>query len=251
MATAIIFLSLGKLIAAMPFLTFLGLAPLFTLFYNRQKEASAKLSLYVKIFIVLATTFLLWNAAYSNENLISHIQPVFHAIIMLLPFAIYGFTNKYARNRLGFFTIPIYWLALEYLLLQFQPVFAGFFLGSVFSDHPELISWNIYTGFLGVSLWILIINILLFYCVFKDNALFNGNIRWAGLIAAIIVTCVPFFLATDAIAITHKDLVSGGSALEKQAYGSSEFIGKTAVWISVLLLLYSFVKREVRTNERP
>lgn len=249
MATAAIFLSLGKVIEATPFLIFLGLAPIFALFYNRKKESTATLSLYVKILLVLLIAFLLWNTAYPNSTT-SWILPILYALAMLLSFAVYGFTDKYVRNRLGFFTVPIYWLALEYLLLQVYPGFARFFLGSAFSEHPDLISWNVYTGFLGVSLWILIVNIMLFYFLFKDDALFNGTIRWVGLAATIIAACIPFFLTTDAVAITHEDLMNSVTA-EKQIYGSSEFIGKTAVWISMLLLMYSFVKKEVSANERP
>lgn len=249
MAIAIIFLICGKMIEVFPFFIFAGLAPVFALFNNRQEQTSSKLNLHIRIFVIVLVVFLVWNINYVNSTLAHWLIPVVHALAVMLAFVAFDFTDKYARNRIGFFTLAIYWLAVEFLLLRAHPEFSRFFLATAFNSHPEVVEWNAYTGFLGVSLWIIFVNILLYRCIFKDNAVFTGNINWIGLAATIIVACAPFFIDVEGAAILREDLLVNG-ADAKQLAGSGEYIGKTAVWVTVLLLLYSFVKREVSKNDR-
>lgn len=228
-----------------PFFIFAALAPLFLLFEHGRKENAALPHLFGRIFIVLLVSFLAWNTKYTFLTWMDWMVPLIHALAITLAFVVFHFTDKHAKNRLGVFTLIIYWLAMEFLLLQGHPAFARFFLASAFDQYPGLIGWNAYTGFLGVSLWILIVNVLLFYSVFAEDRLFKGKISWPGLAGSLLLGCLPVFFGADTIAIVREDLVTG-DAMSKQLAGSGEYIGKTAVWVAVLLLLYSFVRREVK-----
>ncbi|MEX2336287.1 MAG: hypothetical protein WD555_03350 [Fulvivirga sp.] len=245
-AAAAIFLAMGKMSGEFPLFVFLGIAPLFSLFYNQQKEGSAKRPLIIKIFIVLLFAFLCWNLTYSGLSFIDWLLPIVYSLAIALSFVFYSFTDKYAKSRLGFLTFVIYWLAIEFLMLQVCPEFSRFFLATAFNEHSSLISWNIHTGFMGVSLWILLVNILFYHAIFKDDAIFNGNIKWRKMAFTLVIICVPFFFNTGGDAIIRQDLLQGLPAMEKQISGSGEYIGKTATWVSILLLLYSFVKREIK-----
>ena len=238
-------MGLAKITPALSFLIFIGLIPLFVLFYNQQKESSPKVLLIIKIFVILLTVFLVWNSTFSNPTPVNWLLPVAYSAAITCAFITFSFTDKHARNRLGFYTIPIYWLAIEFLMYQVHPQFSRFMLGSVFSEQPAFISWDVHTGFMGVSLWILMSNITLFYALLKDKALTHGNISWPGLILAITIIAVPTLLINDTTAITQPDLLNAEAHAAKQASGNGEYIGKTAVWVSILLLLYSFVKKEV------
>ncbi|GAA0891542.1 hypothetical protein GCM10009122_12210 [Fulvivirga kasyanovii] len=243
--SAIVLLGLAKITPALSFLIFIGWVPLFALLHNQQKESSPKGALILKTFIVLLATFLIWNITFINQKPTQWLLPLIYSTALTCSFIIFGFTDKHARNRLGFYTIPIYWLAIEFLLYQLHPQFSRFMLGSVLSSQPAFISWNVHTGFMGVSLWVLLSNITLFNAILKDRAPTHGNISWPALILAIAIIVIPTLLSNDTLAITQTDLLNEKAIAAKQVSGSGEYIGKTAVWVSILLILYSFVKKEV------
>lgn len=242
---SITLLVLVKFVNIFPVWVFFGLVPLFVLFHNQQKEASVKPLLFLKIFSVFLVVFLIWNCSYFNSTAISWLFPVIYSVAITFSFIIYSFTNKYAKNRLGFFTILIYWLAIEFLMYYAHPQFSRFMLATAFNEHPEYVSWNVHTGFMGVSLWILLANITLFYALFKDQAMSKGKINPVALIITITIIALPALFNNDTTAILHLDLLNEGTNASKQISGNGEYIGKTAVWVSILLILYSFVKKEV------
>ncbi|MBL6445004.1 hypothetical protein JMN32_01700 [Fulvivirga sp. 29W222] len=243
--SAVTLLGLAKITPAFSFLIFIGLVPLYALLFNQQKEASPKELLLLKVFVILLTTFLIWNGSSSNTHLIQWLLPIAYAMAITGAFIIFSFTNKHAKNRLGFFTISIYWLAIEFLLYRAHPQFSRFMLGSVFNNHQAFISWDIHTGFMGVSLWVLLSNITLFNGTLKDRSPLRGNISWPTLAFVIAIIVIPTLLSPDTAAITQADLLNDKFLSAKQISGDGEYIGKTAVWVSILLILYSFVKKEV------
>lgn len=248
-AAAILFLTLAKVAGEFPLFVFLGLAPLFSLYHNQQKESSSQRQLLLQVYAVLLVAFLCWNIVYAKGTFLDWMLPFVYSLAALIPFILYIFTNKFAPSRLGFLTFAIYWLAVEFLMLQVHPEFTRFFLASAFNENPGLISWNIHTGFQGVTLWILLVNTLFYQAIFRDDAIFNGTIHWKKMVFTLLTICIPFIVTTGADGLTREDLLTGMASV-KQVSGNGEYIGKTAVWVSILLLLYSFVKKEVTKNER-
>ncbi|UII33472.1 hypothetical protein LVD17_06500 [Fulvivirga ulvae] len=243
--SAITLLGLSKIAPALSFLAFIGLAPLFALFHYHQKESSSKIRAVMMVFISLLAVFLIWNSTFTNETFTQWLLPLIYSSAISCSFIVFNFTDKYAKNRLGFYTIPIYWLAIEFLLYQAHPQFSRFMPGSVFSSQAAFISWNVHTGFMGVSLWVLLSNITLFNALLKDKAPTHGNIRWPLLILAIAIIVIPTLSSNETVAIIQPDLLDEKVRAAKQISGSGEYIGKTAVWVSILLILYSLVKKEV------
>ena len=56
----------------------------------------------------------------------------------------------------------IFWLAFEYLNHDWDLQWPWFSIGNVFGNRPAWIQWYEYTGMLGGSLWVLVVNLLLF-----------------------------------------------------------------------------------------
>jgi apolipoprotein N-acyltransferase len=56
----------------------------------------------------------------------------------------------------------IFWLAYEFTHLSWELSWPWLTLGNAFADSPMLIQWYEYTGFMGGSLWILLLNVLIF-----------------------------------------------------------------------------------------
>ncbi|UII28665.1 hypothetical protein LVD15_09640 [Fulvivirga maritima] len=245
-------LSLSLLVISAVFNTFsflilLGLSPLFAIFneFNKTGSERSQLKNYGYILAILALGFGSWGLSFSTPEPVHFMQGALFGIAISLSFLIYLFTNKYAKNRIGLFTILIYWLAIEYLLYRYIPTFANYFLGAVFSHDTYLISWDLYTGLQGVSFWIILVNILFYFALFKDLAIFNSKIRWLSIIYTLVIVVIPFAMNISSEAIIPIDLISMEAA-SKQLTGSGEYLGKNAVWVSILMICYGFVQRKTK-----
>ena len=89
----------------------------------------------------------------------------------------YGFhlTKKYVGNKEGYAALLIYWIGFEYFHYDWESSWPWLSLGNVFSITPSWIQWYSVTGVLGGSLWVLIVNLLLFRCY--QNVLLKAE-KW-------------------------------------------------------------------------
>ncbi|UII21892.1 hypothetical protein [Fulvivirga ligni] len=240
-------LIISQLANNLAFLSLLSIAPLFAIFSEFKESNNAPWGSYLTIILILIIGFGCWAFSFAKADIVTFAYGAGYGAVASLAFLIFIFTNKYAKNRLGLFTVIIYWLALEYLLLQINPQFSQFFLGSIFKHDTYLISWDLYTGLQGVTVWILLVNLLFYFALFKGLAIFNVQIRWLSIIYTLIIIVIPFSLNISSEAIVPEDLISG-TAQAKQLAGNGEYLGKTAAWVSVLMILYSFVKRKTKDD---
>lgn len=104
------------------------------------------------------TTWWIWNSTDVGSIVAFAINSFFMAIIWLLFFI----TKKQFGSFWGYLAFVIYWIAFEYLHLNWEISWPWLTLGNVFATKPEWIQWYEYTGTLGGSLWVLLINILVF-----------------------------------------------------------------------------------------
>lgn len=250
---SLIFLALGYLVPGFPFLIVLSLAPLFRQHLLFREEQLPFRNYFLYIAGPLSVGFLIISLLAIPE--VQWFHGLFHGIVMSLSFFIFWLTDRHARNRLGFFTMLIYWLAMEYVTLKIFPGAAWFLLGSTFTEYPGLIAWNAETGIMGVSALIILANILLYYVFFRAPGILEGTFRPLSLAYSLILLAVPaiiswqFYDAQQVITpadamIAYSD--SGRLPEHFTAYGATgEVFGRTAAWVSVLLILYSLVKRKV------
>ena len=161
---------------------FLGLVPFLLieeLFYH-DKTASQRLYLGV-----IYTGLLLWNALTTYWVMKATIGGGLMAVIansalMTLPFGIF----HWLRSRLGwpwsraFGGLVVSWLSLELLHLNWQLAWPWLNLGNGFASRPEWIQWYEYTGALGGSLWVWLVNGLLFLLI--RSGLDTGQKPWQG-----------------------------------------------------------------------
>jgi apolipoprotein N-acyltransferase len=100
-------------------------------------------------------------ANYLNAFFMAGVFWLFHRLALTLPY------RSWTRNSLPFgehryAIFIIFWLAYEFIHLNWELSWPWLTLGNAFGDTPMLIQWYEYTGFMGGSLWILIINVLVF-----------------------------------------------------------------------------------------
>src|SRR6185436_1698547 len=153
-------------------LLFLAWIPLLIVedyFYVNRKEVKAKrlfgLSYLTFLTWNVFTTWWVWNAAAPGSIFAFACNSLFMAAVFML----FHFTRSRTGNIIGYISLPVYWIAFEYIHLHWELSWPWLTLGNGFASYYKWIQWYEYTGILGGSLWILMVNILLFKIFFQHN----------------------------------------------------------------------------------
>ena len=128
---------------------------------------------------VFASTYLLlvlWNALttwwVSYADLPAGIAAVvLNALLMCLPLMAFRQTKKRLGNRIGYLSLPLFWIAFEQLHLRWDLTWPWLTLGNGFAAAPQWVQWYEYTGFLGGSVWVWAVNLLFFGWLIKNYEL--------------------------------------------------------------------------------
>lgn len=104
----------------------------------------------------ILTTFWLANASF----LAGVFAIAANALLMSIPFSLFHWCRKFIP-RLSYLLLAAFWLCFEYLHLRWELSWPWLSLGNAFGEFPSWVQWYEYTGVLGGSLWILLVNILL------------------------------------------------------------------------------------------
>jgi hypothetical protein len=184
-------------------------------------------------YILPAASAVLLIAAYLTRSF-----PLLIFVALAPLFALTGNVNKLA--------LVFFWLAFEYLELKFFPDKGVFFLADAVYSKTEWLRWTNSTGYLGASLWILLANYFLYL------ALLRNGLRVAYLVVFLIVIVGPilysYTLQSDYVARLNMLLLyMGDPAPTAGDYNErGEWIPRTAAWLSVLILLSTIVKNNIR-----
>ncbi len=87
---------------------------------------------------------------------------IVNAILMAAAFYVFHKVKANTKKRLGYLAFIVLWISMEYLHLNWDLSWPWLTLGNGFANVPNVVQWYEYTGVLGGSLWVLMINILLF-----------------------------------------------------------------------------------------
>lgn len=144
-------------------LIFIAFIPLFYISdYFLEKKFPA-----LKAWPYLYVAFVVWNLLTTYwivyASLEGAIVAVFlNAYIMTLVWMLFMRTKKTFGSFRGYVGLILYWIAYEYLHLDWDLSWPWLFIGNVFASHPNLIQWYEITGSMGGTLWVLLVNILLY-----------------------------------------------------------------------------------------
>lgn len=154
-------------------LVFIAWVPLFLVEHSiyREKYRSSKL------FIHAYLTFFIYNLGstywifYAKGGEVGAVSAYFlNGFIMALVFMLFHWTKKYVGQKEGYIGILFFWIGLEYIHYHWELSWPWINIGNTFATVPEIVQWYSYTGVLGGSLWILLINMLIFKVV--NNVIF-------------------------------------------------------------------------------
>ncbi len=154
------------------FFTFIGFVPLFYSFEKIIQSNSSRKTL--KIIASSYLFFIFWNIVaywwlWNASGWATLAAWGMNSLLMLLPVAIYLFIRKRTTDQYGYWVFLLAWLAFEYLHLHWDFSWIWLNLGNAFAYTPSLVQWYEYTGTFGGSLWILVVNILLFSIILKKK----------------------------------------------------------------------------------
>ncbi len=118
---------------------------------------------------------------------------VFNALFMSVPMMAFFWTKRAAGNTLGYLSLPVYWIAFEQFHLNWDLSWPWLTLGNGFAALPSWVQWYEYTGFLGGSLWVWAVNLLVFFALqAKAKAAVT---RWlAPALAFLLPLALSFFI---------------------------------------------------------
>lgn len=236
------FLTAGWLMKSFPILIFAGFAPLFALTDQIKKEEVFWES-FEWILIALCISF--FAAHFFSIQLLPAV--FIQGIAFTLAFIAYKFAKQSLGDRLGKLPVLFFWLGIEYFFLKLQWPANSLFLGDALSLQTNWLRWNIYTGYLGASFWILLVNLMLYYSYFK-----TGKMNWSLFILFLITLSGPivYSFTLEEKPISREMMISfyhnnDNPSLPTYAQ-RGEFIPRTAAWISVLILLFALVQNKTK-----
>lgn len=217
-----------------PIFIFVGFAPVFALIDHKSALKDSYLA-----FLVAIGTALIFAYWMDQGRVLSWI--LYFAILACI-FFIYILMQRLTQNRLNKFALIFFILGMEYMLLKFTVKSDPVFLADLLTEKSSWTRWNVFTGYSGTTLWILLTNLAFYTALFKSE-----KINLALLIFCFLMIVVPIMYS---ITLTHNALTKGDviSFYSRHTTGNSvyyqygEFISRTGAWVSVLITIFTFVK---------
>ena len=165
-------------------LVFVAFIPLLILEHNSENSKQVFIYSFLAFFLFNAiTTYWIYHA-----TLFGAIAAFFiNATLMAATFAVFHKVKRVSSKRLGYFSLLVFWISMEYLHLNWDLSWPWLTLGNVFANSTYLIQWYEFTGFLGGSFWVLLINISLFRLYKKKVVLFPIFVLFIPIIVSLLM----------------------------------------------------------------
>ncbi len=166
-------------------LLFVGFIPMLILEKETQSGKSVFCYSFLSFFIFNGiTTYWVYHA-----TLFGAIAAFFvNATLMATAFWLFHKIKKATNNRLGYLSLVVVWISMEYLHLNWDLSWPWLTLGNGFATSPSIVQWYEFTGFLGGSLWVLIVNLLLFNLYLAED-------KVKAVMLPLLVILLPMFVS--------------------------------------------------------
>lgn len=191
-------------------LIFMAFIPL--LFLEHEIRMKERKNVALKVFLCAYSAFLLFNLLTTSWIRLASpggmvLAVAFNALFMALVFMLFHFTARVIGPKVACFGFCFYWTAFEYLHINWELSWIWLNLGNVFANRIEWIQWYEYTGTLGGTFWILMVNILAFLLVIRAR---HGNLsgrQFGAQLTILISLLVLPFVFSDIIFHHYKENV--------------------------------------------
>lgn len=146
--------------------------------------------------------FFLWNLLttwwISNATSFGAVMAVaLNSLFMAIVFNLFYLSKRILlNNRMAYVGLIVYWVAFEFLHLDWDLSWSWLNLGNGFSNYYKWIQWYEYTGTFGGTVWVIMVNILLYKAmkmIFIKTGTVKSIILYSSL--AIIFIIVPIIIS--------------------------------------------------------
>jgi len=168
-----------------PGLLFIGMVPLLAVEDHIYRNPG-KFIRFSALFYSLPG-FLLWNLLTTwwivNSTVVGALLAiVLNSIFMSVVIQAFHWTHKKLNHPFaGYAALISYWIAFEYLHLNWDLNWPWLNLGNGFASYHKWVQWYEYTGAMGGTVWVLVGNILLFQLILNiEYRISNIKYRTAG-----------------------------------------------------------------------
>lgn len=203
--------------APLSLLLFVGWVPYLVLERQLTLQGARKRHVfaYTYLFLVLWNALTTWWVSYAELSA-GIAAVVLNALLMCLPLMAFRQTKKRLGNRVGYLSLPVFWIAFEQLHLSWDLTWPWLTLGNGFAAAPQWVQWYEYTGFLGGSVWVWAVNLLFFNELLKHipslsmstEAVLGARPSAVAPVIAGPAKSVPFALAIPFLALLLPILLS-------------------------------------------
>ncbi|ULQ56773.1 apolipoprotein N-acyltransferase [Flavihumibacter rivuli] len=180
------------------FILFLAFVPLFLLLDKGLSRWRFLGWVYLAMLIWNAiTTWWIWNS--TGPGAVAAIMA--NSLLMCLPWlGAYNINKRLGHDLATWAFIPL-WMTFEYIHLNWELSWPWLTLGNAFATYPEYIQWYEYTGTSGGTLWVLVVNVLLYQQIrpaMNGGQLRSGKISLPILLALALPLSISFLLRSIA-----------------------------------------------------
>lgn len=179
-------------------LMMIALVPLLFVEDHLHKTAGENRS--VVVFNYSFLTFFLFNALTTwwifNATAVGVIMAILvNSLTSSLVFWAFHFTKRKLGSPLGYFALIVYWITWEHFYFNGEISWPWLTLGHGFNYNIRLIQWYEYTGVLGGTLWILIINILIFNSLKMYLSGTRGRTMYSSVALILLLIICPMIIS--------------------------------------------------------
>ncbi len=153
----------------MLFFAFIPLLFIEDSFSRKEKKGSFSFLCYSYLAFFLWNAITTWWIYYSTLfGMIGAV--VINSLFMTTVFYFFHLTRNKLGNRQGYASLIVYWIAWEWWHMQWELSWPWLTLGNGFANYYKWIQWYEYTGVFGGSLWVLVINLLIYKLIKTNNS---------------------------------------------------------------------------------
>ncbi len=191
----------GSLLAAawptygLPLLLFFGFVPL--LFIEFQIRTSPLKHKGLKVFAYAYLALFIWNIIttywiYFSTPVGMIFAILANTLLMSLVFLLYHHVAKRLNSfTAGLVFLAALWMCFEYLHLHWDFSWPWLNLGNGFSEFPQWVQWYEYTGTFGGTLWIWIVNLVVFKAILLYSQHRDKAILYRGILKTTLLIGLP------------------------------------------------------------
>ncbi len=120
---------------------------------------------------------------------------VVNSLLMSITFWLFHFIRKRLPDQMALAFFIFIWIAFEKFHLNWDFSWPWLNLGNGFSEYPLWVQWYEYTGYLGGSFWVLIINVLIYRYLSSYKKDKEKNILFKGILKSSLWIVLPIIFS--------------------------------------------------------